>query len=174
MSEERKQILNLLAAGKISVDQAERLMGALGESGGAPRQPSSSSECCVGEAAGCCDGAGDDCCEDTDATGSQTAKRGLAGPMAKPRPAPKYICVRVDGGPDKVNVRVPISLLRAGMKLGALLPQDAKGGIQAKLAEQGINLDLNGKNLDEMLSHLHDLNVDVVQKDGQTVRVCCE
>ena len=172
MSEERKQILNLLAVGKISVDQAERLMGALGESA-APRQPSSSSECCVGEAAGCCDGAADNCCEDTDAACCETATAGAAHPTAEPRKTPKYICVRVDG-PDKVNVRVPIALLRAGMKLGALLPKDAKGGVQARLAEQGINLDLNGKNLDEMLSHLHDINVDVVQKDGQKVKVCCE
>ena len=33
MSEERKKILNMLAEGKISVDEAERLLEAIGEGG---------------------------------------------------------------------------------------------------------------------------------------------
>jgi len=104
---------------------------------------------------------------------------------AKPRP--KYLRVVVDSeddgrheGPTKVNVRVPMQLLRAGVKLAGLLPAQALHRANHAMQEKGIPIDLTQikpENLEELVEHLSDLTVDVDQKDAGTkvkVRVYCE
>jgi hypothetical protein len=76
----------------------------------------------------------------------------------------------------KVNVRVPMQLLRAGVKLASLIPPEARDRVNGALHQDGATFDLNqvtADNLDEMVSHLDNLTVDV---DGQTtkVRFFCE
>jgi hypothetical protein len=141
MNEDRKRILDLLADGKISADEAERLIAALGGDG-----PS-------GDA---------------------------SAPSA--RKAPKYLRVQVDSGggygegPAKVNVRIPMQLLRAGVRLGALIPVQAREQVNSALREQGIPFDvgqIKPENLEALIEQLGDFNVDV--HDGHaTVRVFCE
>ena len=100
---------------------------------------------------------------------------------------PKYLRVVVDseddvghGGPTKVNIRVPMQLLRAGVKLAGLLPAQALHRANDAMHEQGIPIDLTQikpENLEELVEHLSDLTVDVDQKDAGTkvkVRVFCE
>ena len=75
------------------------------------------------------------------------------------------------GDGDKVNIRVPLELVRTGMKLGAMLPQGAK----EKLSAQGIDLSqLGGMEHDELLQALRELTVDVDAADGDEVRIFCE
>ena len=104
MKEERKKVLEMLSEGKISADEAERLLQAL---------------------------------ETKTAEGSpQTALTETLNNL------PKYLFVKVDSvDGDKVNIRVPLKLIKAGIKLQALLPQDAQEKVNAKLNEKGINLD---------------------------------
>jgi hypothetical protein len=115
-------------------------------------------------------------------SGTRSSETGLA---AKSRP--KYLRVVVDSqedgrheGPTKVNVRVPIQLLRAGVKLAGLLPVQALHRANDAIHEQGIPIDLTQmkpENLEELVEHLNDLTVDVDQKDANTkvkVRVFCE
>jgi hypothetical protein len=72
---------------------------------------------------------------------------------------------------DKVNVRVPINLIRTGIKLGAILPQGASERIQAS----GIDLsDLTTLADEELVEALADLQVDVNSEDGDQVRIYCE
>ena len=94
-----------------------------------------------------------------------------ATPDAPGRP-PKYLRVLVnseDG--DKVNVRVPITLVRTGLLLTTLIPVAAN----EELRKQGIDLSgLGGLNGDELIEALRELNVDVDSANGDTVRVFCE
>jgi len=103
-----------------------------------------------------------------------------AGPSSAPTPPRKpgepkkikWLLVRVDSTDgDKVNVRVPINLIRTGIKLGAILPRGASERIQAC----GIDLNDLAKLADEeLVEALADLQVDVNSDDGDVVRVYCE
>jgi hypothetical protein len=115
-----------------------------------------------------------------------TALGGGRGPDAAEapsrRPPPKYLRVVVEAGagygegPAKVNVRIPMQLLRAGVRLGALIPAQAREQVNAALRENGIPLDVSQirpDNLERLIEQLGDFNVDV--DDGHAkVRVFCE
>ena len=133
MTEERKKILEMLSEGKITAEDAERLLdrieGGPSSEPRAPRKPGEPSKI-------------------------------------------KWLLVQVDGNEgDKVNVRVPISLIRTGIKLGAILPSGASERIQAS----GIDLnDLTKLADEELMEALADLQVNVNSEDGDVVRVYCE
>lgn len=83
----------------------------------------------------------------------------------------KYLRVVVDDDGDKVNIRVPISLIRTGIKLSTLVPLSAS----EHLTEHGIDLSqFNGLDGDELEEALRELSVEVDTDDGGTVRVFCE
>jgi hypothetical protein len=103
-------------------------------------------------------------------------------PAAGHGAAPKYLRVVVDtdepheGGPTKVNVRVPMSLLRAGVRLTSLIPPAARDQVNAELAKNGVPFDigqLKPDNLEDLVDQLNDLTVDVDQERTK-VRVYCE
>ncbi len=85
---------------------------------------------------------------------------------------PRYLRVVVDSANgDKVNVRVPMSLLKTGIKLSALLP----GNAAEKMSSHGFDLSqLSGLDGDELIEALSDLTVDVDSADGDKVRVFTE
>jgi hypothetical protein len=100
---------------------------------------------------------------------------------------PKYLRVQVDSegnyggeGPTKVNVRVPMQLLRAGVRLAGLIPAPALQRANDAMHEQGIPIDLTQikpENLEELIEQLHDLSVDVDQNAYAAkvrVKVFCE
>jgi hypothetical protein len=99
---------------------------------------------------------------------------------AAPAAAPKYLRVLVEGQDaghnNKVNVRVPLDLIRAGMRLAALLPAVAYEPVNRALKENGLDLDVSKikpENLEELVAHLQELSVDV-EGGGDKVRVFCE
>lgn len=140
MSEERRKILEMLSEGKITVEEAERLLSAISE----PSEESYQEEKSEGKA------------------------------------RLKYLRVIVEPGSDqengeKVNIRVPMKLLRAGIKLASLVPKDALGKVDTHLKEKGINVDISQiteDNLEEIIESLNDLTVDVEGKEK--VRIFCE
>jgi hypothetical protein len=145
MTDERRQVLEMLAAGRIDVADAERLLAALA---GQPVAPES----------------------------------GRAGAAARESP-PRYLRVMVDAnekndGPVHVNVRVPIKLLRAGVRLASLIPQPAQARINAALREQGMEFDvgqIKPENIDAVIDQLGDLAVDIdAKQEGVKVRVFAE
>ncbi len=107
-----------------------------------------------------------------------------SGQQTKERPAsPKYLRVCVepeegagDDGAERVNVRVPIALIRAGVKLASLIPSSATDSVNEKLRERGIKFDLGNlkaEDLDSLVDALQDLEVDV--KNGHhKVRIFVE
>jgi|SRR5215469_9129805 len=137
MNADRRQILDLLSQGKVTADEAERLIAALERGEGPARHE----------------------------TGA----------------APRYIRVLVDAqdaldGPTKVNVRVPLQLLRAGVRLTGFIPAVARDQVNDALRKEGIAIDINKltpENLEEVVAQLQDLTVDV-DNERAKVRVFCE
>jgi hypothetical protein len=153
MNENRRQILEMLAAGKITADEAERLLAAL-DPNPAP-------------------------------TGGEFAGTTTNGAPVKTRA--KYLRVLVEAdegmtgmkGQTTVNVRVPMQLLRAGVRLASLIPAQAHDQLDEALTRKGVPITLSQikpENLEELIDHLEDLTVDVDGKDGNTtkVKVFCE
>jgi hypothetical protein len=90
---------------------------------------------------------------------------------------PRYLRVLVEGGEDKVNVRVPFQLIRAGVRLAALIPATAHGPVNRALQKRGIDIDvskLKPEDFDDLVQSLRDLSVDVEGTNGEKVRVFCE
>jgi DNA-binding transcriptional ArsR family regulator len=140
MSSERRQVLDLLAQGKITAEDAERLLDKLSRS-----------------------------------TAGEGSSPGEAGPGEPAAPGGRVRFLRVvvnseDG--DKVNIRIPLSLVRAGIKLRAVMPEHARRKLEAK----GVDLEhLSILEGDELVNALRELHVDVGSAQGETVRVfCCE
>jgi hypothetical protein len=92
----------------------------------------------------------------------------------------KYLHVRVEPGPnskngERVNIRVPLNLIRAGLKWAAFMPKHARTKVDEALSEKGIDMDfehLTKKDLEELMVHLNDLTVDVEGKE--TIKIFCE
>jgi hypothetical protein len=105
----------------------------------------------------------------------------MQAPGAKSNGAPKHFRIEVDAhepgdSPTKVNVRVPMQLLRAGVRLSALIPAKAREEVNAAMAGQGIAFDINQlkpENLEELIDHLSDFAADVDNENAK-VRVYCE
>lgn len=95
---------------------------------------------------------------------------------------PKFLRVLVEDhdhehGVDKVNVRVPFALIRAGMRLAALLPVAAHEPINRALRQNGVDIDISKikpENLEDLVTHLRELTVDVEGGRGEKVRIFCE
>ena len=110
----------------------------------------------------------------------ETPSAAASSPTFGHNAAPKYLRVTVDAledsKPVKVNVRVPMALLRAGVRLTSLIPPAARDEVNRELAKNGVPFDigqLKPENLDELISHLNDLTVDVDSAEAK-VRVYCE
>ncbi|MGB3861685.1 MAG: hypothetical protein WBF32_03385 [Candidatus Aminicenantaceae bacterium] len=142
MKEERRKILDMLAEGKISVDEAERLLAAI---------------------------SGDESGQKQSAEESLTGKKSSL----------KYLRVVVEPGSEcggeKVNIRVPLKLIRAGLKWAAFMPKHVQGRVHEALHEKGISMDFSSikpEDLEELVTNLNDLTIDVEGKE--TVKIFCE
>jgi len=100
----------------------------------------------------------------------QEEDTGTKGPeeSAGPKGKPKYFRVQVQpeagSGKDSVNVRIPIALIRAGMKLTSLIPAHASDQVNEALREKGVDFDvrnLKPEDFEELLAALTDLEVDI-------------
>ena len=148
MSDDRRRILDMLANGRLSADEADRLLAALDRRGG-----------------GAFDGRAGD----------------RVRPIASP---PKYLRVEVSklrGGaddPKNVNIRVPLQLLRAGVKLPGLLPPKARDDLNAAMRDKGMAFDfsqLRPENVDALITALAETSIDIDAHDGRSrVRISCE
>jgi hypothetical protein len=95
--------------------------------------------------------------------------------------AARYLRVLVDANDDaegsaKVNVRVPMRLLRAGVRLAGVIPGRARDQVNEALRKEGIAFDINKltpDNLEDLVGQLRNLTVDV-DNERARVRVFCE
>ena len=149
-TDDTRRILDMLSQGKITVDEADRLIKALGA-----EQPA-------------------------DATASAPA-----GDAARVR----WFRIKIhkpahdDHRQKDVNIRVPIALVKGGMRLGAIIGTFAGEKAARRMKAQGIDIDLakinsdlsqmNGPEFDEFLRSLNDTNIEIDDGKAQ-VRITCE
>jgi hypothetical protein len=140
MNEQRKDILAMLAEGKITPQEAEQLIVALERD-----QPPAA-----------------------------------ASPEARPKGRAKYLRLVVEttenGEPGRVNARVPLQLLRAGVQLAALIPPQALAHANAELSRSGVPFDLTQlkpAQLEALVEQLDEVTLEVDHPDAK-VRVFCE
>ncbi|MDF2265252.1 hypothetical protein P2Q00_07325 [Streptomyces coacervatus] len=143
MNEQRRQILEMLAEGKITADEAERLIDAL----------------------------------ERDRPGSPP---GVTSPT---KSRPKYLRVVLNSaetsggdGPTRINVRIPLQLLRAGVRLTSLIPPQALTKINQQLDKSGVPIDLaelRPQHLEDLIEQLDEVNIDMDDPDTK-MQVFCE
>ena len=138
MTESGKRILQMLSEGKVSVDEAERLLLLVEE------EPESN---------------------------------GLVQLPAPARTGPaRHLRVTIDSEDEHINVRVPLALIKAGVKLHSLVPGQAATGINEALRRNGIDVDVNNlrtESLEQLVDALSEIEVDVRDED-ERIRVYCE
>jgi len=149
MSDDTRRILDLLAQGKISVDDAQRLIAAVNASDTPP---------------------------------AAAAANPSSTPADDAAARPRYLKIAVHKpandrrGDEDVNIRVPIAIVRGGMRLGAIIPGFVGERMKARLREQAVDLDLAKLDpavLEGMLKDLGEMNIDIDSGKAQ-VRITCE
>jgi len=147
MTEQRKRILEMLAQNKISVNDAYNLLNVM----------------------------------KTNESEQESIHRAKTTTKEKA----KYLRVTVlpdpdneqSGNVDCVNIRVPISLIRAGIKFTSLIPSEARDKVNGALREKGIDFDVRNvksEDIEQFIEALSDIEVDVMSSKGEKVRVFVE
>jgi hypothetical protein len=143
MSDERRRVLDLLAQGKITVDEADQLLRALTD------QPLRND-------------------------GSEAAP---SGPVTRPRFLRIHVHKPAQEGRDakNVNIRVPMAIIRGGMRLGMMVPgfQDR---MHARLKVNGMEMDftkLDPAAIESLLNDMGEINIDD-EGSGERVRITTE
>jgi hypothetical protein len=134
MSADSRRILELLAEGKITVDEAAKLLSALRS--------------------------------DETATGAPAT--------AAERPAPQYLHIvagaKTADAQEHLRIKIPLSLLRAGAKLRAFVPPEAREEITEKLRAKGLEVDpfdMTGAEIDDFLRALADFELEAGDEEGR-------
>jgi hypothetical protein len=152
MSENQKKILQMLAEGKLSVDEASRLLYLTGDAS-RTNEPSKESV---------------------------------------PKSDPKYLYVKVEPkeghssgaewwrhgehDPGRVNVRIPVALIRAGMKLTALMPAHVADDVNKAMNDKGVKFDvrnLKDQDIEQLIGALRDTEINVDSEEA-TIKVYAE
>ena len=150
-ADDTRRILDLLAQGKMTVDEADRLLKALG--------------------------------------GAESKAEQAATADETPRPKPTWFRINIHKPANDqreakdVNIRVPVSVMRGGMRLGAIIGSFAGERAARRMRDRGMDLDLsaingdlsrlNGPEFDQFLKSLDDVCFEM--DDGRSqVRITCE
>jgi hypothetical protein len=151
-TDDTRRILDLLSQGKITVDDADRLIKAM------------SADVPAGTTV-----------TETAADGGQRA-RWFRINIRKPASDQAH-------KPKDVNIRVPIAVVKGGMRLGAIIATFAGEKAALRMKQRGLDLDLstingdlsrmNGAEFEAFLKSLDDMNIEI--DDGRsTVRITAE
>lgn len=154
MNDNKKKILDMLAKGKINVDEAQRLLSAV----------------------------------DAKESGSEGKKRDSSAKDSGNNLKAKFLRVTILPGeerkdwehgppPDRVNVRVPMSLVRAGIKLSALIPRETMAKTNEALHEKGIDFDISNlkpEDIEKIIDAIGDSEIDIDGAHGEKIKVFVE
>ncbi|MGH0052906.1 MAG: SHOCT-like domain-containing protein [Sphaerochaetaceae bacterium] len=140
MSEERVRILNLVSEGKLTPEEAEKLLQAM-EKG--TQQVKTTGEHQSGDVRG------------------------------------KYLYIQVEPkegkSAERVSVKVPLALVKAGLNISKLIPKEAQETIRSTMQDSGIPFDfsdIDDQNLQEILEALEEMSIDVDTEES-SVKVFC-
>ena len=153
MPDEVSQILAMLSEGKITAEEAEKLINAI--------RPTAEAQAFAFDPF----------------MGFRGVGRGRRRQSRNRGHGPRFLRIVVDedqdGQRERVNIKVPLKLLRAGISLGGLIPKEAKEKISEALQAKGIEVDpfsLVGADAEEIVEALSDLEIDM-DGGGKTVRI---
>ena len=146
MTDNQRRILEMLAEKKISIEEAERLLAVIGQPDG--------------------------------------GETGASDTIQVSKSLPKYLRVVVTPGLDQdtqakaehINIRVPLALIRAGMKFTAFIPQNEANRVNEALQSKGLDFDIRNlgkEGVEELIEALRDLEVNVDSNEGK-VRIYAE
>jgi hypothetical protein len=143
MTNERRQVLELLSQGKVSAEEAEQLLERVEASGGSRT------------------------------SGGAAAGAAIGSPATSGSPGtPKFMCVHVDTHEgDEVKVRLPLALVKSGIKLSAMLPKEAAEAMSKNGVDFSQLSTLGGADL---VDALRDMQIDVSSHEGDQVKIYCE
>ena len=150
-TDDTRRILDMLSQGKITVDEADRLIKAL--SADRPAETAAADPA-------------------TDGQRVRWFRINIHKPAKDPTHRPK-----------DVNIRVPIAVVKGGMRLGAIIATFAGENAAQRMKERGLDLDLstingdlsrmNGAEFDTFLKSLDDMHIEI--DDGKSqVRITSE
>ena len=165
MSEESRRVLDLLTQGKITVDEADRLLAAVGT---ATATAGAGAESAKGEAT----------------SGEGASPKYLRITVTKARSWPDddakharraWMWPGVTGGQNgEVSIRVPVTLVRNGMRLGAMIPGLSGAGHRVHLRERGVDIDLSkidAGTIDQLVREFGEINIDIESGRGAKAQV---
>ena len=154
MGENQKKILQMLADGKISIDEAQRLLELVDSNSGGKAEGNAGRE--------------------------TKALPRYMHVIVEPKPGTSGDYERHGcHGPDfhgKVNIRVPFNLIRAGMKFATLMPSDTADHIDRAFKEKGLSFNikkLKEEDMDELMAALQDSEINV-DSDRELIRIYSE
>jgi hypothetical protein len=156
-TDDTRRILDMLSQGKITVDDADRLIQAV-----TAERPADTP-------------AGDTAAADTAADGKR-AMRWFRINIHKPAKDEAHRA-------KDVNIRVPVAVVKGGMRLGAIIATFAGKNAAHKMKKDGVDIDLstingdlsrmNGPEFDTFLKSLDETDIEI--DDGKArVRITCE
>jgi len=166
-SDPRNKVLDLLADGKITAEEAKSLLALVGGSG-AP-----------------------DAAERDRGRGERSERRGRRERVREGRSRDRgrgersnvYFRIRVDPrvdagadpNADRLNIRVPIGLIKSGVRLMSLVPGAAADRVNQVLADRGIDLDFKNLDADRLEEILDDggFKIDITEGDVR-IRISVE
>jgi len=134
MNADRRRVLDMVAAGNISINEADLLLG---------HHPAFAAE-------------------------SHTRMPKFLRLVLEPRDQA--------ASRRKVDIRVPLGLLRSGVQIARSIPMEKRGPMTIALGTHSLALDLSGvdaENVDEFMAQFKDLTTDINKKD-ETLRLFCE
>jgi len=138
MSDNQKRVLQMLAEGKINVGEAQRLLSLVNSQD-------------TGE-------------NKSGHTGRDTGSLPrFIHIIVEPKPGVSYL----EGGRrhhGKVNIRVPLSLIRAGVKFATLIPSDTAEHVDKAFKEKGFSFDvkkLKEEDIQDMIAALENSEINV-------------
>ena len=164
MSEERKRILTMVSEGKISVEDAENLLAAIGPSA-AQVVPSAESRL--------------DANPKHESIKMELNRDELNTLIsdAKPRKKPQFLRIMADNqGVNRVDIRVPLAVFQAGLNIVKFIPDHAVQQVNTALEQRGLNIDLrsiDAKSLGDLIEQLADMSIDA-EGQGNKVKIFCE
>jgi hypothetical protein len=144
MSAETKKVLEMLAEGKISAEDAERLLDKLAA---AP---------------------------DTGNSAESKGSLPPPSSAASSNPAKKFLRVQMERpNGDDINIRVPLNFMRSGVKLVGILPPKVLDKLQQEGIDPKLVSDF-AQSARESLDGLDDLHIDMETRSGKRIRVYAE
>ena len=151
-TDDTRRILDMLSQGRITVDEADRLLKAL--------------------------------------NAERPAETAAGDPAADGRPRPRWLRINIHKPakglahtPKDVNIRVPIAVVKGGMRLGAIIATFAGGKAAQRMKDRGLDIDLsaingdlsrmNGAEFDAFMMSLDETNIEIDDGKAQ-VRITAE